>query len=102
MICGHIISCGFGHRSIGACEPFKVIFQLIDIELSSAHEQTNNIGEQDFFLEQLPLQTLKANIDYGFTEAFTNYGQIGIKVWIYTGDVEKEKMTSQTGEVEEI
>jgi len=48
------------------------------------------------------LQTLKANIDYGFTEAFTTYGQIGIKVWVYTGDVEKEKMTSQTGDVEEI
>jgi small subunit ribosomal protein S3 len=51
---------------------------------------------------QLPLQTLRADIDYGFTEAFTNYGQIGIKVWIYTADVEKQKMTSQTSEVEEV
>lgn len=51
---------------------------------------------------QLPLQTLKADIDFGFTEAFTTYGQIGIKVWIYTSDVEKQKVTSQAAEVEEI
>ena len=51
---------------------------------------------------RLPLQTLRADIDYAFTEAFTNYGQIGIKVWIYRGDVDKPKMTIQTSEVEEI
>jgi len=51
---------------------------------------------------QLPLQTLRADIDYGFIEAFTTYGQIGIKVWIYTSDLEKQKMTSQMAEIEEI
>ena len=35
----------------------------------------------------IPLQTFRANIDYGFTEAHTAYGSIGIKVWIYKGDV---------------
>ena len=35
----------------------------------------------------VPLQTLRARIDYGFTEAMTLYGKIGIKVWIYKGDV---------------
>lgn len=61
------------------------------------------IARSEWYLKgQLPLQTLRADIDYGFTEAFTTYGQIGIKVWIYKGDVEKEKMTSQTAEVEEI
>jgi small subunit ribosomal protein S3 len=61
------------------------------------------IARSEWYLRgQLPLQTLKADIDYGFTEAFTTYGQIGIKVWIYRGDVEKSKMTSQTAEVEEI
>jgi len=61
------------------------------------------IARTEWYLRgQLPLQTLKADIDYGFTEAFTTYGQIGIKVWIYRGDVEKTKMTSQTAEVEEI
>ena len=51
---------------------------------------------------QVPLHKLRADIDYGFTEAFTNYGQIGVKVWIYRGDVEKAKVTSQTAEIEEI
>jgi small subunit ribosomal protein S3 len=61
------------------------------------------IARSEWYLKgQLPLQTLRADIDYGFTEAFTTYGQIGIKVWIYKGDIEKEKMTSQTAEVEEI
>jgi len=35
----------------------------------------------------IPLQTLRADIDYGFTEALTTYGLIGIKVWIYKGDI---------------
>jgi small subunit ribosomal protein S3 len=61
------------------------------------------IARTEWYLRgQLPLQTLKADIDYGFTEAFTTYGQIGIKVWIYKGEVEKAKMTSQVAEVEEI
>ena len=34
---------------------------------------------------KLPLQTLRAIIDYGFAEALTNYGKIGVKVWIYKG-----------------
>jgi small subunit ribosomal protein S3 len=36
---------------------------------------------------KIPLQTLRADIDYGFTEAKTTYGHIGIKVWIYKGDI---------------
>lgn len=61
------------------------------------------IARSEWYLKgQLPLQTLRADIDYGFTEAFTTYGQIGIKVWIYKTDVDKPKMTSQTVEVEEI
>jgi small subunit ribosomal protein S3 len=61
------------------------------------------IARSEWYLKgRLPLQTLRADIDYAFTQAFTTYGQIGIKVWIYRGDVEKAKMTSQTAEVEEI
>lgn len=41
---------------------------------------------------RIPLQTIRAAIDYAFTEAMTTYGTIGIKVWIYKGDVfENEK-----------
>ena len=35
----------------------------------------------------IPLQTLRADIDYGFAEANTTYGRIGVKVWIYAGEV---------------
>ena len=43
----------------------------------------------------IPLQTLRADIDYGFAEANTTYGKIGVKVWIYKGEVlptKKEKV----------
>ena len=35
----------------------------------------------------IPLQTLRADIDYGFAEADTTYGKIGVKTWIYHGEV---------------
>ena len=35
----------------------------------------------------IPLQTIRADIDYGFAEAATTYGRLGVKVWIYTGEV---------------
>ena len=38
----------------------------------------------------IPLQTLRADIDYGFAEANTTYGKIGIKVWLYKGEVLNE------------
>ena len=43
----------------------------------------------------IPLQTLRADIDYGFAEADTTYGKLGVKVWIYQGEVlptEKKQM----------
>lgn len=45
------------------------------------------IARSEWYLEgQLPLHTLRADIDFGFTEARTTYGMIGIKVWIYRGE----------------
>ena len=45
------------------------------------------IARSEWYLNgQLPLHTLRADIDYGFAEAFTTYGQIGVKCWIYNGD----------------
>lgn len=47
----------------------------------------------------IPLQTLRANIDYGFAEAHTTYGRIGVKVWIYKGQIlAKSKRQSQRAE----
>ncbi len=45
----------------------------------------------------IPLQTLRADIDYGFTEANTTYGKLGVKVWIYKGEVlaESKKVKKQ-------
>lgn len=40
---------------------------------------------------RVPLQTLRAKIDYGFAEAMTLYGKIGVKVWIFKGEVLKDK-----------
>jgi small subunit ribosomal protein S3 len=46
------------------------------------------IARSEWYLQgQLPLHTLRADIDYGFTEAYTTYGVIGIKVWIYKGEI---------------
>ena len=39
----------------------------------------------------IPLQTLRADIDYGFAEAATTYGIIGVKVWLYKGEVLQEQ-----------
>jgi small subunit ribosomal protein S3 len=45
------------------------------------------IARSEWYLHgQLPLHTLRADIDYGFAEAFTSFGQIGVKCWIYKGD----------------
>ncbi len=46
------------------------------------------IARREWYLEgRLPLSTLRADIDYGFAQAKTMYGVIGVKVWIYNGDV---------------
>ncbi len=48
----------------------------------------SEIARSEWYLQgQLPLHTLRADIDYGFSEAHTTYGVIGIKVWIYKGQV---------------
>ncbi len=44
-------------------------------------------GSEHYHEGTIPLQTLRADIDYGFAEADTTYGSIGVKVWIYKGEV---------------
>ena len=46
----------------------------------------------------IPLQTLRADIDYGFAEAATTYGRIGVKVWIYKGDITEREFARQQAE----
>jgi len=46
------------------------------------------IARSEWYLQgQLPLHTLRADIDYGFSQAYTTYGVIGVKVWVYKGEV---------------
>ncbi len=47
-----------------------------------------DIARTEFYSEgTIPLQTLRADIDYGFAEANTTYGKVGVKVWIYKGEI---------------
>ena len=58
------------------------------------------IARSEFYREgTIPLQTLRADIDYGFYEANTTYGKIGVKVWIYKGEVlPTKKIKTEGGE----
>jgi len=56
------------------------------------------IARVEFYSEgTIPLQTLRADIDYGFAEANTTYGKLGIKVWIYNGEVLPTKTPKREG-----
>lgn len=60
------------------------------------------ISRSEFFSKgKIPLHTLRANIDYARTTAKTTYGSIGIKVWIYKGDVFKRKNEAPVTEIEQ-
>ncbi len=50
----------------------------------------------------IPLQTLRADIDYGFAEAATTYGRIGVKVWMYKGEVLNENRKPPQGRGQQI
>ncbi len=55
------------------------------------------IARAEWYMEgSVPLHTLRANIDYGFFEAKTTYGVIGVKVWIHRGDIHDHKDTQDT------
>jgi small subunit ribosomal protein S3 len=62
------------------------------------------IARSEWYLQgRLPLQTLRADIDYGFSEAFTTYGVIGVKCWIYKGDIlDRKGLSRAPGEIEEL
>ncbi len=57
-----------------------------------------DMARTEFYSEgTIPLQTLRADIDYGFAEADTTYGKIGVKVWVYHGEVLPTKNTKKEG-----
>ena len=57
-----------------------------------------DMARTEFYSEgTIPLQTLRADIDYGFAEADTTYGKVGVKVWIYRGEVLPTKGNKEGG-----
>ena len=57
-----------------------------------------DMARTEFYKEgTIPLQTIRADIDYGFYEADTTYGKIGVKVWIYKGEVLPTKKNKTEG-----
>ena len=57
-----------------------------------------DMARTEFYSEgTIPLQTLRADIDYGFAEADTTYGKVGVKVWIYKGEVLPTKANKEGG-----
>ena len=54
------------------------------------------MSRSEFYREgRVPLHTVRANIDYGFFEAKTTFGRIGVKVWIYKGDMTEKEFAAQ-------
>ncbi|WP_166985913.1 30S ribosomal protein S3 [Canibacter zhoujuaniae] len=54
------------------------------------------MSRSEFYREgRVPLHTLRANIDYGFYEAKTTFGRIGVKVWIYKGDITNKELARE-------
>ena len=75
----------------------KVLQVIPKLGYGGAETGCYDIARTEWLREgSIPSHTLRAEIDYGFAEALTTYGIIGVKVWIYKGelmarDVEKEK-----------
>ena len=61
-----------------------------------------DMARTEFYSEgTIPLQTLRADIDYGFAEADTTYGKVGVKVWIYKGEVLPTKTEAENNNAKE-
>ena len=58
------------------------------VQVSGVIDGANTIGRTEKYMEgSLPLHTLRADIDYGVSAAYTNYGKLGIKCWIFKGEI---------------
>jgi len=73
-------------------------FGALGVKVSCAGRLAGaEIARREWYREgRVPLHTFRADIDYGFAEAKTTYGKIGVKVWIYKGDVWEESGESGT------
>jgi small subunit ribosomal protein S3 len=85
-------------RAIG--QAMRLGAQGIRIEVSGRLAGADMARREWVSEGRIPRNTLRANVDYGFAEALTTFGRIGIKVWIYKGDVlqREEKRVGEQGE----
>jgi small subunit ribosomal protein S3 len=62
------------------------------VQVSGVVDGANTIARTEYYMEgSLPLHTLRADIDYGIASAYTNYGKLGVKCWIYKGEILNKK-----------
>ena len=58
------------------------------VQVSGVVDGASTIARTEYYMEgSLPLHTLRADIDYGVSSAFTDYGKLGVKCWIYKGEI---------------
>lgn len=66
------------------------------VQVSGVVDGANTIARTEKYMEgSLPLHTLRADIDYGSAAAYTNYGKLGVKCWIYKGEILAPKQTNE-------
>lgn len=69
------------------------------VQVSGVVDGANTIARTENYMEgSLPLSTLRADIDYALTAAYTNYGKLGVKVWIYKGEILDSKKENKGGQ----
>ena len=69
----------------------------VKMQVSGRLDGREIAGTEHYHDGSIPLQTLRADIDYGFAEAHTTFGMIGVKCWIYKGEVLKGAKKSEGG-----
>ena len=68
------------------------------VQVSGVVDGANTMARTENYMEgSLPLHTLRADIDYGVASAFTNYGKLGVKCWIYKGEILGKKTAENKG-----
>lgn len=69
------------------------------VQLNGVIDGANTLHRSEHYMEgSLPLHTLRAEIDYGTVAAYTNYGKLGVKCWIYKGEVFSAKSSDKGGQ----
>ena len=69
------------------------------VQLNGVIDGANTLHRSEHYMEgSLPLHTLRADIDYGTVAAYTNYGKLGVKCWIYKGEILGGKSSDKGGQ----